>query len=65
MERLSIDEILLDAAEKYDKQLNSKRFARLRQSYLFFENAGLSDDEIRITMGLTFFEFNKVCKSPL
>lgn len=52
--------ILLDAAEKQDRALGSTRIAQLKESFLFFQQAGLTDDDIKVVMAITVHEMRLI-----
>lgn len=56
----NFDQLLLDAAEQTDRKLGPGRIVQLKQSYSFFKESGLTDEEIKKTMALTTHEMRLI-----
>lgn len=57
------ESLLLEAAEQTDRKLGPGRIALLKQSYAFFKETGLSDDDIKEVMALTAHEMRLIKKA--
>lgn len=58
----NFDQLLLDAAEQTDRKLGPERIAQLKESYAFFKESGLSDEQIKVAMALTEHEIRLIKK---
>ena len=56
------EQMLIDSAEAVDRKMGPGRVALLKQSYEFFKEAGLSDNEIKEVMALTAHEMRLILR---
>jgi len=49
----SFSEYLIETAEKIDRKLSPERIRALKDSYIYFLEAGMSEEDIKQIMGLT------------
>lgn len=59
-EHNDFDAMMLEVAEAQDRKLTPARIAQLKESYAFFEAAGLNEEAIKTTMALTSHELRLI-----
>ena len=59
----NFDQLLLDAAEQTDRNLGTARITQLKESYAFFKESGLTDDQIKAAMAITSHEMRLIKQS--
>jgi len=60
IETNNFEEMLIESAEKRDRMLLPERIELLKQSYSFFKNSGLSDEQIKSAMAITSHEMRLI-----
>ena len=56
----NFDQFLIDAAEQTDRRLGPARIAQLKESYAFFKDSGLTDEQIKAAMAVTSHEMRLI-----
>lgn len=59
----NFDIMMLEAAEKVDRELGPGRIKLLRQSFDYFKEAGHTDEQIKEMMALTAHEMRLIRQS--
>ena len=62
MSENNFENSLLESAERSDRMLRPERVELLKQSYIFFKNTGLSDEQIKEVMALTAHEMRLIMR---